>query len=122
MRSDAPAQTASTHPKSRGRGALRGWAAPPVTRHSQDTGTCADSATGLSGFRCNCRWRWSCGGWQDAAFEGDREGVQRGLPAVHPAFASRSEEHTSELQSRQYLVCRLLLEKKKKRNIRIHTR
>src|SRR3712207_8480913 len=29
---------------------------------------------------------------------------------------SRSEEHTSELQSRQYLVCRLLLEKKKKDN------
>src|SRR3712207_7506491 len=33
----------------------------------------------------------------------------------HPAIESlRSEEHTSELQSRQYLVCRLLLEKKKK--------
>src|SRR3712207_6362812 len=31
------------------------------------------------------------------------------------AMAERSEEHTSELQSRQYLVCRLLLEKKKKR-------
>src|SRR3712207_9394087 len=32
----------------------------------------------------------------------------------HPAgHAGRSEEHTSELQSRQYLVCRLLLEKKK---------
>src|SRR3712207_7020460 len=30
--------------------------------------------------------------------------------------ARRSEEHTSELQSRQYLVCRLLLEKKKHRN------
>src|SRR5947209_11356943 len=29
-------------------------------------------------------------------------------------ISSRSEEHTSELQSRQYLVCRLLLEKKKK--------
>src|SRR3712207_4563937 len=29
-------------------------------------------------------------------------------------LAQRSEEHTSELQSRQYLVCRLLLEKKKK--------
>src|SRR3712207_7230640 len=29
---------------------------------------------------------------------------------------SRSEEHTSELQSRQYLVCRLLLEKKKQKN------
>src|SRR3712207_8931521 len=31
-----------------------------------------------------------------------------------PIFYRRSEEHTSELQSRQYLVCRLLLEKKKK--------
>src|SRR5947209_14607267 len=30
-----------------------------------------------------------------------------------PASRQRSEEHTSELQSRQYLVCRLLLEKKK---------
>src|SRR3712207_7705211 len=30
---------------------------------------------------------------------------------------ARSEEHTSELQSRQYLVCRLLLEKKKNNNI-----
>src|SRR3712207_6876027 len=31
----------------------------------------------------------------------------------HPPPRARSEEHTSELQSRQYLVCRLLLEKKK---------
>src|SRR3712207_8096054 len=31
-----------------------------------------------------------------------------------PGLRMRSEEHTSELQSRQYLVCRLLLEKKKK--------
>src|SRR3712207_7215402 len=31
--------------------------------------------------------------------------------------ALRSEEHTSELQSRQYLVCRLLLEKKKNTNL-----
>src|SRR3712207_8760653 len=30
---------------------------------------------------------------------------------VRAAYADRSEEHTSELQSRQYLVCRLLLEK-----------
>src|SRR3712207_8492724 len=37
------------------------------------------------------------------------------LPATEPStLISRSEEHTSELQSRQYLVCRLLLEKKKK--------
>src|SRR3712207_7422977 len=33
---------------------------------------------------------------------------------VEVFFVGRSEEHTSELQSRQYLVCRLLLEKKKK--------
>src|SRR3712207_8628868 len=32
-----------------------------------------------------------------------------------PRRLARSEEHTSELQSRQYLVCRLLLEKKKKK-------
>src|SRR3712207_7806913 len=36
--------------------------------------------------------------------------------AVAEAVGSRSEEHTSELQSRQYLVCRLLLEKKKKQH------
>src|SRR3712207_7845280 len=35
------------------------------------------------------------------------------LAAVPVLRATRSEEHTSELQSRQYLVCRLLLEKKK---------
>src|SRR3712207_7022831 len=33
-------------------------------------------------------------------------------PVVHVGCGGRSEEHTSELQSRQYLVCRLLLEKK----------
>src|SRR3712207_8032277 len=33
----------------------------------------------------------------------------------------RSEEHTSELQSRQYLVCRLLLEKKKKKKCSVLT-
>src|SRR3712207_9053425 len=45
------------------------------------------------------------------AAEGDRlRGVDRRPARGH---ALRSEEHTSELQSRQYLVCRLLLEKKK---------
>src|SRR3712207_7518138 len=39
--------------------------------------------------------------------------AQLDLPVVG-ADLLRSEEHTSELQSRQYLVCRLLLEKKKK--------
>src|SRR3712207_7385464 len=40
---------------------------------------------------------------------------RRGPLGRHDRPAVRSEEHTSELQSRQYLVCRLLLEKKKKK-------
>src|SRR3712207_8305097 len=46
-----------------------------------------------------CGRRTILGGWRDTIGE---------------PVATRSEEHTSELQSRQYLVCRLLLEKKKK--------
>src|SRR2546425_1889108 len=41
----------------------------------------------------------------------------RGNTLVLPAANSRSEEHTSELQSLAYLVCRLLLEKKKKNSV-----
>src|SRR3712207_8586422 len=41
-------------------------------------------------------------------------GVPWWLAALLVGVVVRSEEHTSELQSRQYLVCRLLLEKKKK--------
>src|SRR3712207_7767573 len=63
------------------------------------------------------------GGEQVRRWHGHRwiESVQVGGETTHhrhpkrqPA-APRSEEHTSELQSRQYLVCRLLLEKKKQR-------
>src|SRR3712207_7450886 len=43
----------------------------------------------------------------------DALGKPRGSDERH-GKVTRSEEHTSELQSRQYLVCRLLLEKKKK--------
>src|SRR3712207_8342727 len=46
----------------------------------------------------------------------DADAVADGLRALLERLDPRSEEHTSELQSRQYLVCRLLLEKKK-----IHT-
>src|SRR3712207_7721247 len=51
--------------------------------------------------------------WSPSTLGTDRDGAlsQRNL---------RSEEHTSELQSRQYLVCRLLLEKKKKTTRGIH--
>src|SRR2546422_7716030 len=43
-----------------------------------------------------------------------RQGLALRPRAAAPRGAARSEEHTSELQSRLHLVCRLLLEKKKK--------
>src|SRR2546429_5248387 len=44
---------------------------------------------------------------------GDEEALATELDALTAALRARSEEHTSELQSRLHLVCRLLLEKKK---------
>src|SRR3712207_8098833 len=43
---------------------------------------------------------------------GEETGAARDVILLNAGAAIRSEEHTSELQSRQYLVCRLLLEKK----------
>src|SRR3712207_8549047 len=48
-----------------------------------------------------------------------RRGRRAGGGAERRAVRPRSEEHTSELQSRQYLVCRLLLETKKRRDLLI---
>src|ERR1035437_10442175 len=42
----------------------------------------------------------------------DRQNHHLFQPLLYQVATARSEEHTSELQSRQYLVCRLLLEKK----------
>src|SRR3712207_7564274 len=57
---------------------------------------------------------------RELCFEsGEHRGAAAGVvlrPRIAAAEQVRSEEHTSELQSRQYLVCRLLLEKKKKTN------
>src|SRR5258707_7254245 len=74
-------------------------AVPPIWRSKHATvprhrlcGTIGESANAVSGRR-----------------------PSRGSEPGHAsAVCSRSEEHTSELQSRQYLVCRLLLEKKTK--------
>src|SRR3712207_8803132 len=63
------------------------------------------AARGFSALVC---WIDHLRGRFPAAWEGVGFGGQRGI-------VERSEEHTSELQSRQYLVCRLLLEKKKSR-------
>src|SRR3989442_10558938 len=45
---------------------------------------------------------------------------QVAAPAEPSPPSARSEEHTSELQSRPHLVCRLLLEKKKKKTTRLY--
>src|SRR3712207_7234226 len=55
----------------------------------------------------------AAGAWLVAG-AADRSGARARRGPAHRAADGRSEEHTSELQSRQYLVCRLLLEKKKK--------
>src|SRR3712207_8180089 len=47
-----------------------------------------------------------------AAIPHNRKPRSNGSRQITPYHTGRSEEHTSELQSRQYLVCRLLLEKK----------
>src|SRR3712207_8959766 len=55
------------------------------------------------------RLPWRCSPVNSAVFKVESHGAQES------SDVNRSEEHTSELQSRQYLVCRLLLEKKKKK-------
>src|SRR3712207_7876036 len=65
----------------------------------------------VSERRRDCAARSHGGGERD---ERRRQGGRRGPSSSDVgADRQRSEEHTSELQSRQYLVCRLLLEKKK---------
>src|SRR3712207_7658479 len=51
----------------------------------------------------------------DVGLDGAHADVEFGGDPAVALAGGRSEEHTSELQSRQYLVCRLLLEKKKKK-------
>src|SRR5262245_64952523 len=53
----------------------------------------------------------------DLASKGDLvAGLEGSMRSILAAERTRSEEHTSELQSLRHLVCRLLLEKKKKKN------
>src|SRR3712207_8621140 len=62
--------------------------------------------------RQHVRWAGGCG--DGRRVPGPDRGAAAGCPRTgRVARPARSEEHTSELQSRQYLVCRLLLEKKK---------
>src|SRR3989449_1326336 len=53
----------------------------------------------------------------EAMMTGETFPVEKAVALLPERFHQRSEEHTSELQSRLHLVCRLLLEKKKKTQI-----
>src|SRR5690606_41029743 len=55
-----------------------------------------------------------CGDARLLGFHSPSRPAPRGLVVLLHGWEGRSEEHTSELQSRENLVCRLLLEKKKK--------
>src|SRR2546429_1503065 len=67
-------------------------------------------AAGLCSLPARSRSSRGERGPETAATTRDRPSSRR----LRPSYATRSEEHTSELQSRLHLVCRLLLEKKKK--------
>src|SRR3712207_6887051 len=85
---------------------------------------------GLSGMSYDNTGQLGANSWRHVAFIEQSRTVDLPTPtfgrpgddrrddgdsAANAHHDSRSEEHTSELQSRQYLVCRLLLEKKKKK-------
>src|SRR5436309_7504270 len=83
----------------------------PLTAHPVPSPSCTASAWA----RSQARSRWSR---SNSAASCTSAGLARfGFSLTTPSSRSRSEEHTSELQSRENLVCRLLLEKKKKKNI-----
>src|SRR3712207_7740145 len=69
-----------------------------------------------SATACRPAARTSSSRWATATRCRSRLPTASPSPSRPPPVCGRSEEHTSELQSRQYLVCRLLLEKKKKNN------
>src|SRR5947208_4965116 len=76
------------------------------TRRSSDLSSCADHPMRrASGLDCRAALTNRC--------QQDKIRVKRAVSSGTPN-ARRSEEHTSELQSPDHLVCRLLLEKKRK--------
>src|SRR2546425_13111505 len=71
-------------------------------------------------FRSACAPRRVAGGrWRHVRPRNGRSGAAARHGARSDTAVGRSEEHTSELQSLAYLVCRLLLEKKKNKRTRL---
>src|SRR3712207_7854562 len=82
----------------------RGGRPPPASRTGPGTGMLRNAASSVVWYRNTLSWL--------------PDSVSRALSRGR--VVTRSEEHTSELQSRQYLVCRLLLEKKKEHHNMVH--
>src|SRR5690606_41670348 len=93
----APPPAPHSSPTRRSSDLGRGFRPPSAARHANDTRRCATC-------RRNAGRSCASAGTNTSSFP--RKSVA--------SCANRSEEHTSELQSRENLVCRLLLEKKKK--------
>src|SRR5687768_18061163 len=99
---------------------MRYWPDPSdtaVRTFSISTGLAASTVTPGNTAPDTSRTTPAMVAWADAV-----EGISRAIATAATAMThflecipSRSEEHTSELQSRLHLVCRLLLEKKKKK-------
>src|SRR5207244_6334662 len=99
LRSDSGARAPS--PGHRGAG-------PAPSRRSAPGARPPESAANSRG--------WECGGETDQTRRNSKGVSGKRLGTTSAGCALRSEEHTSELQSPDHLVCRLLLEKKKKLN------
>src|SRR3712207_8721686 len=83
---------------------------------SSDTEGALDVGARLRGRFPRLRHMWADGGYKQSMVDWFLQCLSCTVEIVQRLSGSglqRSEEHTSELQSRQYLVCRLLLEKKK---------
>src|SRR5205809_4781838 len=80
----------------------------------------SDSGVHLVGFLGQARVRLHLRGRGAPRNTGGAQGEEKVEVKVRTETARRSEEHTSELQSRLHLVCRLLLEKKKTKNTNLH--
>src|SRR3712207_6983768 len=80
---------------------------PDISRRSQ-----ARASTQPPAIACPLTAATVGRGWSNTA-----RNVRDSAASSSSVYGGRSEEHTSELQSRQYLVCRLLLEKKKQLSV-----
>src|SRR5258708_24488379 len=85
---------------------------PPLFRSGDTTGTRSGAANYPAGTCSSSSTARSIGSGREIAGRNGR-GICRSVARDDDAGRRRSEEHTSELQSPDHLVCRLLLEKKK---------